>query len=86
MVIAFGVMLAFEAASLAYGAQGRELSTGERERSTVRVGSALGAARAGFELLELPDKKSPVVRNADERTIRQGAGDNADELLQIVDT
>lgn len=85
VVIAFGVMLAFESASLAYGAQGRELSTAERERSTVRVGSAMGAARAVFELLELPDKATRVVRNAYERTIRRAAGNNAGELLQIVD-
>lgn len=85
VVIAFGVMLAFEAASLAYGVQGRELSTAERERSMVRVGSAMGAARAVFELLDLPDKTARVVRNAYERTIRRAAGNNADELLQVVD-
>ncbi len=85
VVIAFAIMLAFEAASLAYGVRGRELSTTEREQSAIRVGSAMGAARAVFKLLDLPRKATRVVRNSYERTIRRAAGDNANELLQLVD-
>lgn len=84
-VLAYGVRLAFEAASKLYGRRGRALSTADRERALVRVGSAMGPARAVFVLLELPEKDTRAVRRAYERSIRRAAGEHADELLEAVD-
>lgn len=85
-VIAYGVVLAVEAASIDHGVKGRVLSTADRQNSLLKVSTALGAAQAVFELLELPEKKVRTIRNAYERTIRRIAGENAGELLQVVET
>lgn len=85
VVLAYGVLLAFEAASRGLGPDGRELSTADRQRSMVQVGHAMGAARAVFELMELPQKQARTARVSYERTIRRAAGADADELIETVD-
>jgi len=84
-VIAYGVMLAFEAASENYGDKGRVLSSAGQEQLLIRVTTALGAAHAVFDLLELPENKVQSVRKAFERTIHRVAGEYADEVLETVD-
>lgn len=85
-VLAYGVLLAFEAASSRFGAAGRTLSTADREQAMVRTAGAMGSARAVFVLLGLPDRQVARVRRAYERTIRKAAGADGELLIETVDS
>lgn len=84
-VLAYGVMLAFEAASKGYGETGRQLSTADREQAMVRTAAAMGSARAVFVLLDLPARVRATARRAYERTIQKAAGEDADQLMETID-
>ncbi|MFG6402487.1 tetratricopeptide repeat protein [Microbacterium sp. P04] len=84
-VLAYAVLLGFEAASKGYGRNGRTLSTAERERAIYRAAGAMGALRAVLVLFNLPERTRGIVRRAYERTIRRAAGEDAEELLKTVD-
>lgn len=72
-VLAYGVLLAFEAASKGYGAKGRELSTSDREQILVKTATSMGSTKAVFVLLELPDADREFARVTRERSGRPPA-------------
>lgn len=84
-VLAYGVLLAFEAASKSYGETGRQLSTADREQAMVRTAAAMGSARAVFVLLDLPTRVRATARRSYERTIRKAAGEDANQLMETID-
>jgi tetratricopeptide (TPR) repeat protein len=84
-VLAYGVLLAFEAASKGYGETGRLLSTSDREQAMVRTGVAMGPARAVLVLLDIPARMRATARRAYERTLRKAVGEDADQLIETID-
>lgn len=85
-VLAYGVLLAIEAASKKAGRDGRILSTAEREREYLRIASPMGALKAVLLLMDLPVRSQSVARRAYERTVRSVAPDDADQLLAAVES
>ncbi len=84
-VLAYGILLAFDAATKSVGSRGRIRSTSERELEFVRVGGAMGIARALFVLIDIPKAQAKTLRRAYERTIARVAGEDADALIELVD-
>lgn len=84
-VLAYGVLLAAEAATAKFGRDGRALSTAEREREYLKIAGPMGVLRGVLVLTDLPAATRAAVRRSYERTVRSVAPDDGDELLASIE-
>lgn len=84
-VVAYGVLLSFDAASKSYGPSGRKHSRADLEHEMVRTGRAMGLVRAMFLVMDLPEAQRRTARKAYEDVVRRVAGPDASMLIEMVD-
>lgn len=84
-VLAYAVLLAFDAMTKRVGSQARAHTDREREREIIKISGALGIARAMLVLIDMPESGRAELRTAYEGTIRRAAGEDAVLIIETVD-